>query len=121
MYIDLVRGRKVVVDFLVRCDEIVVPAAVVAELAHGFHKARNPREQQLALERFLARPGIVFRAADQAVAMRWGFLADLLRRKGRPIPVNDVWIAATAFETGSVLLSYDHHFDAIEGLLRLAP
>ena len=120
-YIDLTRGNTTVRDFLSQCDEIIVPAAVIAELAHGFRKARNPREQLLALERFLERPGIVFRAADQAIAMRWGFLADLIRRKGRPIPVNDIWIAATAFETGSVLLSYDHHFDVIEGLPRLAP
>lgn len=120
-YIDLLRGKKAVIDFLAQCDEIVVPAAVVAELAHGFQKARNPRAQTLALERFLSRPGIVFQAADQAIAMRWGFLTNLLRRKGRPIPVNDIWIAATAFETGTTLLSYDHHFDAIESLPRIAP
>ena len=120
-YIDLLRGRRSIIDFLADCDEIVVPAAVIAELTHGFHKIRDAWSQHQALARFLARPEVSFHPASYAIAMRWGFLAHLLRRKGRPIPVNDVWIAATAFETASVLLSYDHHFDAIEGLMRIAP
>lgn len=120
-YIDLTRGRSSVAQFLAGCDEILVPAAVIAELSNGLNKARDPRAQHQALARFLSRPGVSVVPADFAIAMRWGFLAHILRRKGRPIPVNDVWIAATAFETASVLLSYDRHFDAIEGLLRLAP
>lgn len=99
----------------------VVPAAVVAELTNGFHKLRDDWSQHQALARFLARPEVSFQPASYAIAMRWGFLAHLLRRKGRPIPVNDIWIAATTFETASILLSYDHHFDAIEGLMRIAP
>ena len=121
VYIDMTRGRPAVTGFLADCTEILVPAAVVAELANGLCKANDPRTQHQALARFLARPGVSVVPADYAIAMRWGFLAHLLRRKGRPIPVNDVWTAATAFETASVLLSYDRHFDAIEGLLRLAP
>ena len=120
-YIDLTRGRPAVADFLAGCDEIFVPVAVVAELAIGFYKARDAQAQHQVLARFLVRSGVSIVPADYAIAMRWGFLSHVLRRKGQPIPANDVWIAATAFETGSILLSYDRHFDAIEGLLRLAP
>ncbi len=41
-----------------------------------------------------------------------------LRTKGKPIPINDVWIAAHAMEHGAALLSYDSHFEEIDGLLR---
>ncbi|MHB0980923.1 MAG: PIN domain-containing protein [Thermoleophilia bacterium] len=40
-----------------------------------------------------------------------------LRRKGRPIPTNDLWIAAGAFEHGVPLLTRDDHFRHVDGLL----
>jgi len=45
-----------------------------------------------------------------------GHLKDNLRKLGTPIPINDVWIAAHALETGSVLVTYDDHFSRIPGL-----
>jgi len=39
-----------------------------------------------------------------------------LRRRGKPIPANDMWIAAHAMETGAELLSSDTHFQYVEGL-----
>jgi len=36
--------------------------------------------------------------------------------KGRPIPSNDIWIAAHAMESGSELLSFDRHFEEVDGL-----
>jgi hypothetical protein len=33
-----------------------------------------------------------------------------IKRSGKPLPINDVWIAAHALETGSVVVSYDTHF-----------
>ncbi|MBX2929598.1 MAG: hypothetical protein KF852_17330 [Saprospiraceae bacterium] len=42
------------------------------------------------------------------------FLA--LKKAGKPIPVHDIWIAATAIESAGVLITYDKHFSAITGL-----
>ena len=44
-------------------------------------------------------------------------IAASLRAKGRPIPANDIWIAAHALEAGADLVSYDRHFDQIDGLV----
>lgn len=33
-----------------------------------------------------------------------------LKQKGTPIPTHDIWIAALAIETGSVVVTYDRHF-----------
>lgn len=52
-----------------------------------------------------------------ATADRFGRVAAALRAKGRPIPTNDIWIAAHAMETGAELLSFDQHFAAIDGLV----
>jgi len=54
-------------------------------------------------------------------AERFALIKDALKRKGKPIPVNDIWIAAQCMETGAILLSRDLHFSAIEGLLVWQP
>ena len=37
-------------------------------------------------------------------------------KAGTPIPINDVWIASHAMETGSVVITYDKHFNLVPGL-----
>jgi tRNA(fMet)-specific endonuclease VapC len=39
-----------------------------------------------------------------------------LKKKGRPIPENDIWIAASALQHGLVLITRDKDFDTVEGL-----
>ena len=92
-YIAMFRGKRAVADFIAECEKVVVPAAVVAELCQGFFATPDCADDQIRLNRFLARPNVLFQCADYAVAERFAVLAHLLRRKGRPIPVNDVWIA----------------------------
>ena len=121
VYIDMVQGKSEIAVFLAECEEIIIPAATFAEITEGFYRRGVASTAGIALGRFLNRPNVRFRAADCAVAERYALIAHSLRRKGRPIPQNDIWIAATAFETGSRVLSYDHHFDEIDGLGRLAP
>ncbi|MCK5914654.1 MAG: PIN domain-containing protein, partial [Deltaproteobacteria bacterium] len=48
----------------------------------------------------------------------FGDLKEKLKKNGSPIPINDVWIAAHALETSSVLITYDAHFQNITGLRR---
>lgn len=40
-----------------------------------------------------------------------------LRQKGKPIPSNDLWIAASALQQGCGLCSFDKHFQAVENLI----
>ena len=40
-----------------------------------------------------------------------------LKRKGKPVPTNDLWVAASAMRHGLALFSYDEHFDNIDGLI----
>ncbi|MBR6020909.1 MAG: type II toxin-antitoxin system VapC family toxin [Kiritimatiellae bacterium] len=120
-YCRFLAGNETLRNLLENAEEVIVPAAVVAEFYDGFANGSKFQRNVMLFESFLARPCVRVQPADKQIAIRWGLIAASLLRKGRPIPVNDLWIAATAFETASVLLSYDRHFDAIEGLLRLAP
>ena len=58
-------------------------------------------------------PGTRIKEIDRDTARRYGQLVQQLRTRGKPIPTNDIWVAATAFETGSVLLMADRHFSIV--------
>jgi predicted nucleic acid-binding protein len=58
---------------------------------------------------------------DDEVSRHYSEIVVELRRAGRPIPTNDIWIAASAVRAGALLLTYDEHFAAIGrlGMIRL--
>ena len=68
------------------------------------------------LERFLAKPAVAVLPVTRDTSDCFGLIKDSLRRKGIPLPINDLWIAAQSLETGSVLVTYDRHFLAVDGL-----
>jgi tRNA(fMet)-specific endonuclease VapC len=106
---------------LEEADAIYVPSVVVGELFAGFYQGSRTRRNLDELKDFFEVPGVEFIAATIPICDRYGLLVAELRRNGKPIPTNDIWIAATALETGSRLLSYDKHFDAVQGLMVYAP
>lgn len=59
---------------------------------------------------------IVILPADRETAEVYARIKQGLRSKGRPIPDNDLWIAATAIQHGVALLNRDAHFDEIDEL-----
>ena len=120
-YSSLRRGNERLLGLLNECDEILMPAATYAELTYGFLRGGKLNENELLLNSFLAEDHVSFQPVTQSIAERWGYVKAVLAQKGTPIPENDIWIAATALETGARLISYDHHFDLVGGLIRLAP
>jgi tRNA(fMet)-specific endonuclease VapC len=91
-------------------------AFVLGELNAGFRVGLKNRENTLRLDRFLEKPGVEVLAATRETADCFGLVKSTLRKSGTPIPVNDVWIAAQAIETGAVLVTFDAHFRAVPGL-----
>ena len=115
------KGNAAVTAFVEEADEIVVPAIVLGELVFGFLKGTRFAQNDAALKRFLAEDGVSLQPVTRDIAERYGYVKAALKKQGTPIPENDIWIAATAFETSSRILSYDNHFDRIDGLGRFAP
>ena len=120
-YSSLRRGNERLLALLNGCDEILVPAAVFAELQYGFLRGGKTSENESLLASFLDEEPVSFQPVTKSIAERWGYVKAALAKKGTPIPENDIWIAATALETGARLVSYDSHFDHVGGLIRLAP
>ena len=67
--------------------------------------------------KFGDKPRTVSIAITENTAEWFAEIKQILRKKGLPIPINDVWIAASCMEHGARLVSYDDHFAGIEGLL----
>lgn len=120
-YSNLRKGNQQLQALLDECDEILVPAATYAELMYGFLRGSRFAENESLLNEFLREDGITFQPVTQSIAERWAYVKATLMKNGTPIPENDIWIAATALESGARVLSYDHHFDFVGGLIRLAP
>jgi len=57
---------------------------------------------------------------DQGTARAYGEIKHALRCKGRPIPENDLWIAAIAAQHDLTLVSRDDHFNHIDQIRRLS-
>ena len=79
---------------------------------HGSRFDKNLRE----LRELLDHPYVTFLPVTLVTADRYSRIAGSLRRKGRPIPTNDIWIAAHAMESGADLVSFDEHFEHVDGL-----
>ena len=98
-------------------DQVLMSAVVLGELHAGFKGGSRERENVELLEDFLRRPAVRTVDVTRATAEVFGVVKQTLKKAGAPIPINDVWIAAHAIETGSWLLPYDHHFTSVPGIL----
>lgn len=115
-YSRLRRGHEAVLDALAGAEVILVPATVLGELEAGFELGSRVKENRTVLAEFLAEPFVGVLETTPAVARRYGQVFARLRRAGKPIPVNDIWIAAATIDSGGHLLTFDRDFRHVEGL-----
>jgi predicted nucleic acid-binding protein len=107
------RGEARITRMLDRAEWIGVPVIVIGELCAGFAKGSRFQKNLEELDEFLASPIVETLPVDRQTAETFGEMIDALRRKRRPVPSNDVWIAATCARTGATLLTWDAHFRLI--------
>ena len=110
------RGNHEVRDLISVAEEIVFSAIVLGEQLYGYRLGTNYDRNLSELRSFLERPYVSFVPVGPVTADRYSRIAAALRAAGRPIPTNDVWIAAHAMETGADLVSADAHFEHVAGI-----
>jgi predicted nucleic acid-binding protein len=110
------RGHAATVDRVRRAERIRFSVIVMGELLAGFHRGSRFEGNARSLEDFLGESRVLLQEVSGRTAERFGLVMNGLRAKGRPIPTNDVWIAAQAMETGAQLLSFDRDFQYVDGL-----
>ena len=115
------RGDPHVRRFIANADRVLLPAIVIGELLAAFRRGSRYQRNLDDLHEVLAHSKVFITDISMQTADRYGRIAAILRRRGRPIPSNDVWIAAAASELGAPLLSFDRHFAAVPGIKWIDP
>ena len=116
IYISFVKGEDKSINRLLQYDIIYIPTIVIGELAFGFENSTKKDENLKTLEEFLSQPQIVIIKIDKKIALNYGLIKYDLKTRGKPIPMNDVWIAACATTKHLPLMSLDKHFENVRGL-----
>ncbi len=115
-YVRFLRGDEKVMAYLAKAENVYMSVFVLGELYAGFKAGGKERENRRILEKFLLKSTVSVLEATMETADVFGFIMASLKKSGTPIPVNDVWIAAHALETGSLLVTYDDHFAMVPGV-----
>lgn len=116
-YTALLTGDDRIARILGESDAVLLSSIVLGELYDGFLGGRRNAENRRVLSQFREKSRTVVVPVTDTTAEWFAHLKQVLRRNGTPIPINDVWIAASCMEHGAALLTYDTHFTTIEGLL----
>jgi tRNA(fMet)-specific endonuclease VapC len=98
--------------------EVFVSSIVLGELYYGAQNSSRPAENIARIEQFRAANTIL--VCDALTAMYYGQIKISLKRRGTPIPENDIWIAALAMQFDLILATHDRHFQSIDTIKLVA-
>jgi tRNA(fMet)-specific endonuclease VapC len=93
---------------------VLLPVIVVGELLFGAEIGARRESSLQSVREMVSKVEVL--GCTTETAFHYGRIKAALRRAGRPIPENDLWIAAIAMQHGITLVSRDVHFTEIDGL-----
>ena len=112
--IALFAGEPAVLERLAAAPEVFVPAVVIGELYYGAMRSGRAEANIARIDAFAASAAVI--ACNTETARHYGTIKNELRAKGRPIPENDIWVAAGARQHSLAVVSRDPHFVEIPNL-----
>lgn len=112
--VDALGGDPAIAAKLETADDLYLSTITLGELHYGAAYSARPEANVARITSFAA--SCTFLEVDAETAVRFGALKADLRRAGRLIPENDIWIAASALRHDLPLVARDGHFAAVEGL-----
>lgn len=112
------KGEGPIADKIDAAESVFLPIIVIGELYYGAgfssQVAKNTQDIKKITERY------PLLSIDEDTTIIYGSIKTGLRKKGTPIPENDIWIAAIAIQNDLTLTTRDKHFNEIEGLSLIA-
>jgi len=116
--IALFADEAVVKNNLAQTDEVFIPSPAIGELCYGARKSGRPQENLARVDELIANSTVL--GCDAETARQYSEVKNKLRLKGRPLPENDIWIAALALQHGLIVVTRDAHFQEVENLQTIA-
>ena len=108
---------RAIVAVLARADQMAIPVIVLGEYRHGIAQSRNRASYEKWLSGLLNDCLVL--DINEPTTQYYAEIVLELQRKGKPIPTNDIWIAALCREHSLPLVSRDRHFDLVAGTKRI--
>jgi tRNA(fMet)-specific endonuclease VapC len=112
--IAIFNGETSIKEHLLKADEVFISSTVLGELFFGAFKSKRSKTNIKRISNFA--DSITILNCDKDTAQQYGIVKNKLLDKGKPIPENDIWIAAVAMQNDLILVTRDAHFDEIEEL-----
>ena len=112
--IEFFRGNSSIKSRLQKESFLTIPYVVLGELYLGAYRSQNAAKHTQQIKRLLENCNVLI--ADAETAETYARIKAALLQKGKPIPENDIWIAATDLQYGMRLVTRDNHFTEIEKL-----
>jgi tRNA(fMet)-specific endonuclease VapC len=112
--IRLLEGDRTFQERFLDDAEVFLSVTVIGELYFGAMKSTRVDDNLARIERLIR--GRIVLSCDLGTAYQYGKIKMELRQKGRPIPDNDLWIAAMAVQHDLTLATRDGHFGNVDGL-----
>ena len=106
-----------VIAILARAELLALPVIVLGEYRHGIARSRNRASYEKWLAGLLQDCMVL--DVNEPTSHHYAEIVLKLNRAGKPIPTNDLWIAALCRQHSLPLLSRDRHFDGVEGIKRV--
>jgi tRNA(fMet)-specific endonuclease VapC len=116
-YSGLLRGHAGIKALVQKADEIILTPIVLGELHAGFLAGQQRRKNERELDEVLASPRVSVVTIDEETSTHYAAIVHWLRTAGKPIPTNDIWIAASAMQHGLPVVTTDRHFAQVPQIL----
>jgi len=113
----MAEGEPGLESVLRQATQVGIPVIVLGEYRFGIAQSRNRTHYEQWMSEYL--PGFRILDIDEQTAHHYAEVRVELKKDGKPIPSNDVWIAALCRQHSLPVLSRDRHFDAVAGITRL--
>jgi tRNA(fMet)-specific endonuclease VapC len=105
-------------DLVARAERVAVPVIVLGEYRLGIAQSRHHTSYENWLREWITVVDVL--DVDEETTPHYAAIGLELKRKGKPIPANDLWIAALSRQHSLPILSRDRHFDLVYGLKRIS-
>ena len=108
------KGEKIIAHKIDEAAEVYIPINALGEMYYGAQYSTNVQVNIENIGKVIEQYEVL--NTNEDTASFYGTIKASLRRKGKPIPENDIWIATIAQQHGLTLITRDKHFEEIDGL-----
>ncbi len=106
--------EKIIADKIDSAAAIFIPVIVVGEMYYGAQYSTRIQQNINNISKALSHYSLL--TIDEDTCKQYGIIKASLRRKGKPIPENDIWISAIAMQHNLTVVTRDGHYKEVDGL-----